>query len=323
MSKKLIAVASAAALALTALVGIAPANAVGSFDVVVANQSGAASGDTAALALTNDALESNELGGTETVVEFSVDGDIAGTSFSVSATGGVKLVEELTDEDGEGLALSAGKTSLPSTKYGAKDASNAKTFYAYSTSTTAGKVTITSTTGASEVYYVASEAGDAYNVSVSWPTSVPVGDSGSGSTTTGARVYVTVTDVFGNNVDTLGDDTLDGDVEIQAIGAEVDASSAWTYDTKRKAFKNEVGIISTRSGNVAMSVELTTEPDFTDAGLPAAKTMAFKTISVSSLTDQIASLQAQLANSVSKAKYNNLVNKYNKITRGKKAKLVK
>jgi hypothetical protein len=323
MSKKLIAVASAAALALTALVGIAPASASNTF-VVTATGTGAGSddGSSVASALTNRALEANELS-TADVVEFTVDGDIAGTSFTVSATGGVKVTDEVTDEDGEALPLSAGKTSLPSTKYGAKDSSSVKTFYAYSTSSTPGKVTVTSSTGASKVYYVASEVGDAYNISVVWPTSVPVADTGSGSTSTGARVYVTVTDVFGNNVDTLADNTLDGDVEILAIGAEVDDTSAWTYDTKRKAFKNEIGIISTRSGNVAMSVELTTEPDFTDAGLPAAKTMAFKTISVSSLTDQIASLQAQLANTVSKAKYNNLVKKYNKITRGKKASLVK
>jgi hypothetical protein len=325
MSKKLIAVASAAALALTALVGIAPANAV-SFDVNMESAYGGGSGDTAALALTNEALESNDLSGD--LVEFSVNGDIAGTSFTVSATGGVKLVEEVTDEDGEYLPLSAGKTSISSTKYGAKLPATAadKTFYAYSTSTTPGKVTITSSTGASEIYYVASELGDPYNVAVTMPTSIPVADEGTSKT--GARVYVVVTDVFGNAFDDLGADDsatsgLDGTVEMNAIGATVEGDTVWTYDTKRKAFKNDLGIVSSRSGNVAITVELMGEPDFTAAGFKAAKTQAFGTVSVQSLEDQVAALQAQLANSVSKAKYNNLVNKYNKITRGKKAKLVK
>jgi hypothetical protein len=328
MSKKLIAVASAAALALTALVGIAPANAV-AFDVnatAAANIVGTSGdGDKATEPLLNATLEANELSLGD-VVEITVDGDIAGTSFTVSSTGGVKLVTEVTDEDGEALPLSAGKTSLPSTKYGAKDSTSEKTFYAYSTSTTPGKVTVTSTTGASKVYWVASELGQAYNIAVTMPTSVPVADEGTSKT--GARVYVVVTDVFGNAFDDL--DTNDsatsgaaGTVQLDAIGATVEVATVWTYDTKRKAFKNDLGVVSSRSGNVAITVELMGEPDLTAAGFAAAKTQAFGTVSVKSLEDQVAALQAQLANTVSKAKYNNLVNKYNKITRGKKAKLVK
>jgi hypothetical protein len=306
-------------------VGIAPANAATtSFDVEVTGAGG--NGDTAATALTHAALESNDLSGT--LVEFDINGTIAGTSFTASATGGVKLIEEVTDEDGEYLPLSAGKTSIASTKYGAKSPATAadKTFFAYTTSTTPGKVTITSSTGASEVYFVASDLGQAYNVSVTMPSSVPVADEGTSKT--GARVYLVVTDVFGNAFDDLAANDsatsgADGTVELDAIGATIEVTTVWTYDTKRKAFKNDLGIVSSRSGNVAITVELMGDPDLTDYGFKAAKTTAFGTVSVKSLEDQVAALQAQLANTVSKAKYNNLVVKYNKITRGKKAKLVK
>jgi hypothetical protein len=326
MSKKLIAVASAAALALAALVGITPASASASFDVTATDANGddQSTHGSAATALVNRALETNELAAAD-IVTFTVDGNIAGTSFTVQATGGVKVTDEVTNEDGDALPLSAGKSSLPSTKYGAIGGSSLKTFYAYTTSTTPGKVTVTSTTGASEVFYIASEVGQAYNIAVTFPTSVPVSSTG-GTSTTGARVYLVVTDVFGNALKTAGDfaeDVTSGDIVIDALGADIVNPTVWTYDAKRKQWKNDEGITSPRSGNVAMSVELTGDPDLTSVGLPAAKTMAFKTISVRSLEDQVAALQAQLANTVSKAKYNNLVVKYNKITRGKKAKLVK
>ena len=323
MSKKLIAVASAAALALTALVGIAPANAADSFLVEMTPSVGTADGDKATTPALNAALETDELDATD-LVEFTVDGDVAGTSFTVSANGGVKVIVDLADADGDALPISAGKTSLSSTTYGKKDdlAENVKTFYAYSTSTTPGKVTVLSSTGASEVFYVASDEGTPYNVSVSFPTSVPVAESGTADR--GAKVYASVTDVYGNPVTSLADTDWDGtSLQIDAIGASIEGATIWTYDTKRKAWKNDLGIVSSRSGNVAITVELMGDPDLTDYGFKAAKTTAFGTVSVKSLEDQVAALQAQLANTVSKAKYNNLVKKYNKITRGKKAKLVK
>jgi hypothetical protein len=309
-------------------VGIAPASAAGAFQVSAdpAGTPAQSDGSSAASALVHRALEANELS-TGDVIEFTVDGDAAGTTFTVQATGGVKVTDAVTNDDGDALPLSAGKTSLSSTKYGAKDGSSPKTFYAYTTSSTAGKVIVSSSTGASEVFYVKSEVGEAYNIKVTFPTSVPV-SSTDGTSLTGARVFVAVTDVFGNALTETADFVSIGDVEstdlqIDALGATIAGSTVWTYDTKRKAWKNDKGIVSPRSGNVAMSVELTTEPDFTEAGLPAAKSIDFKTISVRSLDAQIAALQAQLANTVSKAKYNNLVKRFNRITTGKKAKLVK
>jgi hypothetical protein len=338
MSKKLIAVASAAALALSALVAM-PAMATSQGFVVTAtkatNAGGTGNGDSSAAAILNAALEANELS-VDDVTTITVDGNVAGTSFSVASTGGVLLVTDVTDSDAKALPLTAGTASLASATYGKKDTlnSNKKTFYAYTTSTTPGKVTVTSSTGATQVIWVASEVGMAYNISATFPTTLPVSAT-AGTATVGAKVYLNVTDVFGNpvtggatgNATAAGFTPLavaSGKVELKAVGATIAGGTAWTWDTTRKSWKNDLGLVSAKSGSYALSLELTGDPDLTDAGLPSAKTTAFSTTSAQSLEDQVKALTAQVtalqaqleasrpkATSVTKKKYNTLARKWN------------
>jgi hypothetical protein len=343
MSKKLIAVASAAALALSALVAM-PAMASQGFVVTAtkaANAGGTGNGDSSAAAILNASLEANELSVGD-VTTITVDGNVAGTTFSVASTGGVLLVTDVTDSDAKALPLTAGTTSLASAAYGKKDTlnSNKKTFYAYTTSTTAGKVTVTSSTGASQVIWVASEVGMAYNISATFPTTLPVSAT-AGTATVGAKVYLNITDVFGNPVTggTTGNATAagfaplavaSGKVQITAVGATIAPNTAWTWDTTRKSWKNDLGLVAPKSGSYALSLELTGDPDLTDAGLAAAKTTAFSTTSsqsledqIKSLTAQVATLQAALAATVTKAKFNKLAKRWNRANPSNKVKLVK
>jgi hypothetical protein len=200
MSKKLIAVAAAAALALTGLVA-APASASAITNVTVysaTNQAGAAltaghtDADSAVTAATFAAARNVVFNtsvtnqATRTAVRFDVNTAAAASAINVTSTGGVKIIAAIastTKVDGGVTALN-GSTVAGALTY---------TFYAWSTSSTAGTVVID--TGASKMtFYVEGVTGDAYNITnVIWPTSLPQ------SSTTG-KVSFGLTDAYGNAV---------------------------------------------------------------------------------------------------------------------------
>lgn len=330
MSKKLIAIASAAALALTAFVA-APASAV-VHDLDAENYYDGSG--TKSDPYTHESLETNTL---EDAIMFDVSTDsVTAASVKITASGGVKLVEDNVDSSGDFLAVGVGVSSLD-----LKAAGTEVEFYAYTTSTTAGKIVISSD-DLTETIYVASEQGVPYNVvSAVFPT-IPSGGSGD--------VTVKLTDVFGNAITTANADAdevsattgrgtsvnvyeldEDGyDLNLDVLGGNeisgdwiwVSATKSWRWADVSDLSVKSIDVDSNYAGQVAMSVILDGD-NFEEAGLKAPVTSRFSTTNAISLTAQIEALQAQLANTVSKTKYNNLVKRFNRITTGKKAKLVR
>jgi hypothetical protein len=174
-----------------------------------------------------------------------------------------------------------------------------------------------------KVIYVKGTAGEAHTLTAKFPTSL--------NSSTASKIDATVKDVFGNTLtgsagDAFGSSTLTTGrtLTVAAIGAAtiVDAN-AFTWNTTRKVWVGEV--IGTVGGGQASITVTLDDPatDYETAELADPKLIAFSTANAADLATQITILEAKLANTVSKAKYNNLVVKYNKITRGKKASLVK
>jgi len=326
MSKKLIAIASAAALALAGLVS-APAFAVG-LDVSETT-------NTKATALTVLVPETNALvgdgsGDTDTLYRFDVTATEDDQKIDFAGSEGVKLIiqkdiDDATDNETD-PEISAGRTAYSKTL---ETEGDEVSVFVFNSSTTAGKLVITSGDNRN-TYWVKGVVGAAYNMTVTFPTSVP-------TTGTGVKLKAVVSDVFGNVITSTnaGGDTVsgftndvNGDLSITTVGTDTDSSTAWTYSTTKKVWESAAFLAEVAgSGAVAFRVDLISDdgdkPDLTDYGFKAAKATAFSTLSAVTLEDQVAALEAKLANTVSKAKYNNLVVKYNKITKGKKAKLVK
>jgi hypothetical protein len=327
MSKKLIAIASAAALALTGLVS-APASAT---SLTVSEPT-----NTKSTAYEHQVPETNELEKSVTTYRFDVTAEDENQLISFAGSEGVKFVIEADYTAAEDAELdfpeiSAGRTSYSKTL---EEVGDVVSVYAFTTSTTAGKLTITSGDNRN-VYWVKGLVGAAYNMTVTFPTSIP-------TTGTGAKIKAVFSDVFGNAITGTNagadptysgfENDMDGtDVAtITTVGTTFGSADDWTYSSTKKAWESGA-ILAAESGSVALRVDLTSDDsaapyavaDFTDYGFKAGKSSAFSSVSAQSLEDQVASLTAKLANTVSKAKYNNLVVKYNKITRGKKAKLVK
>jgi hypothetical protein len=316
MSKKLIAVAAAAALALTGLVAI-PASATGTYTVAITGGSDVTGGSTAALALVHYSLEENELVA-NTSVKFVVSATNGRTTDSVTVTpaAGVRVLEDITDDAGDPKATTAGQATALTLKM----VSGKATFYAYTTSTTAGTVTVSSNNN-STTYYVKSLAGSAYNVAATFPTSLVKDGS--------AKVYAKVTDVFGNEIDnarsadTLRDGTTsvfvaDGVddstiMQLSAVGA-TPTESAWRYSATKKAWEGSVDDIE--AGSVALRVTLVAAADL-EVGFAAPKASAFAVISSASLEAQITALTAQVA--ALKDDYNKLAARWNKRVADKKA----
>ena len=331
MSKKLIAVAAAAALALTGLVA-APANAttitgvkiITSETVAVGGAATAShtgttsvSASTFAASRTWDFFE-NTGTTTRTVVRFDVTTSAA-TTVTVSSTLGVKVSATIVDSAGAALKVTDGSQSISITT---TSTDLVATFYALNTSTTAGKVNI-ATPGSLNSYNVKGVAGVAYNlVDVKFPETVTSGLS----ETDGATVSFQVTDAYGNKLETANLT----EVTTSALGATI---SAETYSTVRKQY--EAKVFGTAANNVAMTVNLTAI-DLSANGFAAPVKYAFSNVSASALADQVKVLTAQvaaltaqlaasrpIASSVTKKKYNTLARKWNAANPGARVALKK
>ena len=208
MSKKLIAVAAAAALALTGLVAT-PANATSITNVTITSGNSASvvsaiatashtNSDSAVAANTFAAARnvvfnsSDTNSATRTAVRFEVLTGAAG-AVTVDATGGVRLATTI-ETSGVALKVDAGTQTLTgATATGALT----YTFYAWNTSTTAGSVVIKSA-ASTLTFYVKGVAGEAYNiVNPTWPSSLYIGQ-------TDGKVTYGLTDAYGNNVSATG-----------------------------------------------------------------------------------------------------------------------
>jgi hypothetical protein len=313
MSKKLIALAAAAALALTGLVAT-PASATSITGVVIDAESSVTASHTAttdadvpASAMTSRTLDYfSSSSTTRNVVRYVVT-TASATTVSVKSTGGVKVIKDIADADGVAYKIDttvAGTETSGSTTAG----SPTFTFYAFSTSTTAGSVVI-STPTSSLTYYVKGKAGAAYNLtSVKFPTSVVQGEAEADST---AVISYKLTDVFGNEITTGTAPTL------TALGATASGS---TYSTTRKVW--EAVVYSATASSVAMSLNLTAT-DLSTNGFAKPVKSAYASVSASDLAGQVTTLTAQVATLTTAvatltADYNALATKYNKLVKKSK-----
>ena len=314
MSKKLIAVAAAAALALTGLVA-APANAAAftvkineSVSNITPHSSKTDANAFSVIAMTSGTLDyRTSASNTRNVNRFDVT-TAAGTTVEVTSTGGVLLVDDVSDADGTARKLSAGSASFSKT---AVTGATTVTFYAYTTSTTEGTVVIQTPTSKA-TYWVKGTAGLPYNlVGVKFPTSIT---SGVSEADTEDIVSYKITDVFGNELTSVAFGTNASQVKVDALGA---ATRAHTYSTVRKVY--EATVHSATASSVAMSVSLNAA-DLSLNGFAKPVKYFFSSVSagdlatqVATLTTQVAALQAQLAasrpkaNSVTKKRWNRLV----------------
>jgi hypothetical protein len=202
MSKKLIAVASAAALALTALVGIAPASANYAFAVTATGQIGAGAGNNATDPLSinvpsQDVLRYNvSTAGTAadsaSVIRLEVQATTTSTAVRVTSTGGIEILTQAQWD-------AATKTTATGTQ--AVDVTSAADLgkvavYVYSTSTAVGTVTVTQGSN-SKVIHVkgANILGYAYNVNFTAPSTADVSGR--------IKLTGTINDIFGNRIEGL------------------------------------------------------------------------------------------------------------------------
>jgi hypothetical protein len=336
MSKKLIAVAAAAALALTGLVGVAPASATAptiTLDVT-AFATGSQAGTSVALANTVPVPSTNVLTTTATPVTADTTRtvDLANLLvddvITVTTTGAVKAINSVT---GLGSAsanwdvTSFGKTSITKTVTSA----GSDAFQVFTTSTDVGTVTVkvvrTGTT-VEKTYYIKGVAGLAYNLSVS-------GVPETLANTKKADFTWTVTDVFGNKVTTAataanlttGTATAPVVVLPSTVGFRTGASAY--YNATSGVYEGTITSGSSSATVFEMVIDAAVDPGKQDPdvlGLPEAKNTFVAVINNpaaatanAAATAQIAALTAQLANSrpketsVTKKKYNTLARKWN------------
>jgi hypothetical protein len=321
MSKKLIAVASAAALALTALVGIAPASA-NTFGVAVVNASAipsgqtAQSGDTAGTSFgilvpsgdvvrAGDAANGNNT--TTTALRVTVTKSSSTATVTATATGGALLYNDTT------LAANA------ATAGGAKTLSDATTgatsvFHVATTSTAASTVVFSDSNGNSKTIFIKGNSTWAYTMNFTATTAT--GISGE-ITMTG-----TVKDVFGNDLSTalvntdFGISTLGGNLTGAAVADPTTANFAYNTTTKvytiKATARDSAGVQA-----VSLVIDGANKASLKLAAFPAAVTSQFFSINVQDLAAAVTALNAQVA--ALKADYNALAERWNKRVASKKA----
>jgi hypothetical protein len=304
MSKKLIAVAAAAALALTALV--APANAAGANLTVLPvapNASLSTDGLTSTTAFvvavpSQDVLRSTDTA-SRSVLALEVSTRSNNAAVAVTASGAVKLVTAAQ------LAASTTTSATGTSTLSLTSNDSGKvTFYAYNTSTTAGTVTVaeSGTTPASNTVWVkgSTGAGNAYKLTAVAPT---IGGLGSL-----VEYTATVVDMFGNAITTAS-------VDANTLGGDATDPGAATYNAVTKVYEGEF-TNRTTAGTTALLVSIAVSADKVTA-FGAKTTSVFVSINGQDLQAAITALQAEVA--ALKADYNALAARWNKRVADKKA----
>jgi hypothetical protein len=339
MSKKLIAVAAAAALALTGLVA-APASANYTFGVTATGQIGAGAGNNAADPLSINVASQNVLrlndgpnatvasGISLSVIRLEVQASTTSATVRATATGGAKLLTQA--QWNAATKTTATGTSSVEVTSGSSD--GLVNIYVYTTSTAVETVTVTQGAN-SRVFYVegANALAYAYNVSFTAPATADV----SGVLT----VTGSITDVFGNKIEGLtgaaGDNlslTLFGTASAVST---TPATAVWTESTTNPGtytFGIDTGAVA---GQGAVGIAPKVAPT-SIAALGAPKGGQFLTFNTASLADQVTALTAQVAaltaqlaesrpkaTSVTKKRFNTLARKWNAANPGARVALKK
>ena len=314
MSKKLIAVAAAAALALTGLVGTAPATAAMPYagtgtqpvftnSLLITNT--VARTGTGTLADPYDiAVPSSGLATSATTLKFAIS-TTAARAIDVKATSGIRLLAAVTDTT---PVVLTGADSLTVTA----DSSGAAQFFVYPTSTTKGVVTITNDGDVTQIY-VEGDVGPAYDIgTVTLPSLAPSAEG---------VIVAAVTDAFGNVVDSGADETLTvtrvgTGVTAAAVDVKYSATSKrWEGKVTAGATAGQLAVGLTIAGLTATTAQKAAfgEPNNTFFGIitvAATKTTAQWEADIKVLNDRITALTAD---------YNKLANRFNKLQAAKKA----
>jgi len=321
MSKKLIAVAAAAALALSALVA-APATAA-AFGVSLNGDVGAGGniGLTSATAAeanlpTQDVLRyaTADATTTGTVVRVDVTTTAIDKTVSVTTTGGVKV---LTAAQWASSAVAkkstAGATSVSAaTETGTDGAA----FYIFTTSTTAGSAVFTQD-GNSRTVYLAGINPVAYNLNFSTSATAEIdGD---------IEITGNVTDAFGNKITGI---TAPGTslspvfvdpMTVQAFGGAGTTIGDWEEAVDADDVGTGTYTFTVTAGDTAGAkiVGLTSANTTKVTALGTPKSTVYFSVNVASLAAQVTALTAQVA--ALTTDYNALAAKWNKRVASKKA----
>jgi lipoprotein-anchoring transpeptidase ErfK/SrfK len=332
MSKKLIAVAAAAALALTGLVGIAPATAAmvtsgttlqdGEDSLLVTSTVSRDGAGTSADPYTID-VPSSGLATSGTTLRFEIS-TTAQRVITVTATSGIRLLAEVEDDT---AVVLTGADSLTVTA----DSDERAEFYAYPTSTTKGVVTITNDGDITQIY-VEGNVGPAYDIgAVTLPALEPEEEG---------VIVAVVTDAFGNVVDK---EDAAASLTVTRVGTGSPSSTDVQYSDTTERWEGTITAGAT-AGQLAVSLviagltatdeqeEAFGAPNNTFFGIinvSAAKSVAAWEADIKVLNDRITVLTTQLeasrpkATSVPKKKYNKLARKWNAANPGAKVALKK
>jgi hypothetical protein len=308
MSKKLIAVASAAALALSALVAT-PASA-GAFAVAVdGNVAGDGIASTTAYTVpvpSTDVIRYESAGAdtSNTAVKLDVEVTATGGTATFTATGGVRLLNATQLADAE-TDTKTGTTTLSVTA-----AATEALAYAYNTSTTAGTVVVANG-GNSQTIYIKGISAKAYKVTASgssfaskgvdYEATVVVADMFGNPTTalTDASFTVTGLGAFASNITESGnivETTTKGTYTITVPAAEVSATGTGLLQ------------ITTVAGD-----SYADDSDFADLSIIATVSVnsTAPATTITALQAQVAALTTQVAAMVTKKRFNKLARKWN------------
>jgi len=308
MSKKLIAVASAAALALTALVGVAPANA--SITIAVDGTNGADSGAGTSASPYLESVPVANLLDANTSIEFDVT-TVVGDVMTVTATGSVRILKQVTGTDADKLFTSTSGL----TTYTATATTTTTSFIAYNTSTTAGSFVVSKksanglSTATGDAVYVKGVVGTSYNFNVTAPATLAANTEG--------EVLITVTDMFGNALENnaTASTLIETNDSVAGLGT-VPTLGAATWDATRKVYVASLSAVTT----AVEFAYILTVPSGSVAdvgGLAKPKRGGFFQINSATVSAQVTTLTAQVAALTAQvtaltADYNALAKKWNK-----------
>jgi len=281
MSKKLIAVASAAALALSVLVAM-PAAALAP-TVAISGTTGGGTGTSSSNAVIRVPDANSAVSGTNALT-FLVEELETGDVVRVTSTGSVKLIDTAANVANSAIydITAAHKSSIEKTRTSDAD----YTFYVQSTSTTAGTVVVSVTRAglsSSTTHYVKGSAGNKYKITD--VTGVPTTMANAAT----SAVTFKITDYFGNAVESLAGSTVTGNL------------STPTWDSSAKVFKSTLTAASSSAFTVEIDLGATDVAGFADATDSYVGVVNFA--GNSALATQVASLISD---------YNALAKKWNK-----------
>jgi hypothetical protein len=234
-------------------------------------------------------------------VELEIQSRSNNASVTVTSTGAVELLTA-TQLAAATTTTATGTQSATFTT----DATGKIKFYAYSTSTTAGTITVVESgaTPASNTYFIKGVTGaeNAYKLTVTAPTVAGLGSK--------VEYTATVVDMFGNALTTPT-------VNQAILGGDSTGISAATmaYDATDKVYEGSF-TNRTTAGATALLVSLN-NPAGNVKALGDRVTSVFVNVNGTDLQAAITALQAEVA--ALKADYNALANKWNKRVANKKA----